>query len=213
MERTQVIIVRHGQTQWNLKLIRQGHLDSPLTEKGIAQAKALAQRLAQEKFNALYSSDLGRAVQTAQIIAAVTGHQIVTDTRLRERNLGIFQGLNGDEIKEKFPEEYRFHRSLGPDYVIPSGESVKQQVERNIVCLCEIAAKHIGEAIVVVTHGGVLSGLFRHTFSIPFSAARRFEFMNASLNVFNYENGSWFLQTWGDVSHLGVIGTADGDDP
>ena len=213
MERTQVIIVRHGQTQWNLKLIRQGHLDSPLTEKGIAQAQALAQRLAQEEFTALYSSDLGRAVQTAQIIAAVTGHQIVTDTRLRERNLGIFQGLNGDEIKEKFPEEYRFHRSLGPDYVIPRGESVKQQVERNIVCLCEIAAKHAGEAILVVTHGGVLSGLFRHTFSIPFSAARRFEFMNASLNVFNYENGSWFLQTWGDVSHLGVIGTADGDDP
>jgi 2,3-bisphosphoglycerate-dependent phosphoglycerate mutase len=213
MERTQVIIVRHGQTQWNLKLIRQGHLDSPLTEKGIAQAKALAQRLAQEKFTALYSSDLGRAVQTAQTIAAVTGHQVVTDTRLRERNLGIFQGLNGDEIKDKFPEEYRFHRTLGPDYVIPSGESVKQQVERNIACLCEIAAKHVGEAIVVVTHGGVLSGLFRHTFSIPFSAARRFEFMNASLNVFNYENGSWFLQTWGDVSHLGVIGTADGDDP
>src|SRR5205809_708167 len=151
MKKTQVIIVRHGQTQWNLKLIRQGHLDSPLTEKGMAQAKALAQRLAQEKFNALYSSDLGRAVQTAEMIAAVTGHEIVTDARLRERNLGVFQGLNGDEIKEKFPEEYRFHRSL--------------------------------------------------------------EFMNASLNVFNYEDGNWFLQTWGDVSHLGVVGTADGDDP
>ena len=69
MKKTQVIIVRHGQTQWNLKLIRQGHLDSPLTEKGMAQAKALAQRLAQEKFSALYSSDLGRAVQTAEMIA------------------------------------------------------------------------------------------------------------------------------------------------
>jgi len=213
VKKTQVIFVRHGQTQWNLKPIRQGHLDSPLTEKGMAQAKALAQRLAQEKFNALYSSDLGRAVQTAEMIAAVTGHEIVTDARLRERNLGVFQGLNGDEIKEKFPEEYRFHRSLGPDYVIPNGESVKQQVARNIICLSEIAEKHFGETIVVVTHGGVLSGLFRHTFSIPFVAPRRFEFMNASLNVFNYEDGNWFLQTWGDVSHLGVVGTADGDDP
>ena len=83
MERTQLIIVRHGQTQWNLKLIRQGHLDSPLTEKGIAQAKALGERLAREAFTALYSSDLGRAVQTAQMVAETTGHKVVTDARLR----------------------------------------------------------------------------------------------------------------------------------
>ena len=69
MERTQLIIVRHGQTQWNIANIRQGHLDSELTDIGIAQAKALAQRLLRERFSALYSSDLGRAVQTAQIIA------------------------------------------------------------------------------------------------------------------------------------------------
>jgi probable phosphoglycerate mutase len=213
MERTRVIIVRHGQTQWNLKLIRQGHLDSPLTDRGRAQAKALGERLAQERFAALYSSDLGRAIQTAQTIAAVTGHTVVTDARLRERNLGVFQGLGREEIEQRFPEEYRLHRSLGPDYVIPSGESVLQQVERNLLCLKEIAEKHLADTVVVVTHGGVLSGLFRHTFSIPFSAPRRFEFMNASLNVFNFENGSWFLQTWGDVSHLGSVGTGDGDDP
>ena len=98
MQRTQIIIVRHGQTEWNIKGIRQGNLDSALTENGIAQAKALALRLAREKFSALYSSDLGRAVQTAEEIAALTGHEIVTDARLRERHLGIFQGLNGDEI-------------------------------------------------------------------------------------------------------------------
>jgi probable phosphoglycerate mutase len=213
MERTRVIIVRHGQTQWNLKLIRQGHLDSPLTDRGITQAKALGKRLAHEEFTALYSSDLGRAVQTAEMIGAVTGHFVVIDDRLRERNLGVFQGLGRDEIERRFPEEYRLHRSIGPDYVIPSGESVRQQVERNLLCLAELGEKHVAETIVVVTHGGVLSGLFRHTFSIPFSAPRRFEFMNASLNVFNYENGSWFLQTWGDVSHLGAVGTADGDDP
>ena len=69
MQRTQVIIVRHGETEWNIAGIRQGHLDSRLTEKGMAQAKALAQRLAREKFTALYSSDLGRAVQTAMEIA------------------------------------------------------------------------------------------------------------------------------------------------
>lgn len=213
MNQTQLIIVRHGQTQWNLKLIRQGHLDSPLTEMGVAQAKALAQRLARESFTALYSSDLGRALQTAQMIAEATGHKVVTDPRLRERHLGIFQGLNGDEIREKYPEEYRMHRTVGPTYVIPDGESVEQQVARNVEYLKEIAERHVGEKIVVVTHGGVLSGLFRHTFSIPFTAPRRFEFTNASLNVFNYEDGNWFLQTWGDISHLGSVGTVDGADP
>jgi probable phosphoglycerate mutase len=213
MPRTRVIIVRHGQTHWNLKLIRQGHLDSPLTDRGIAQAKALGQRLAQENFAALYSSDLGRAVQTAEMIGTVSGHSVLTDARLRERNLGVFQGLGREEIERRFPEEYRLHRSLGPDYVIPSGESVLQQVERNLGCLSEIAATHYSGTVVVVTHGGVLSGLFRHTFSIPFTAPRRFEFMNASLNVFNYEDGAWFLQTWGDVSHLGTAGSGDGEDP
>ena len=213
MDRTQVIIVRHGQTLWNLKLIRQGHLDSPLTERGIAQAKALGERLAHETFSALYSSDLGRAVQTAQMIAAATGHEIVTDERLRERHLGIFQGLDGNEIREKYPEEYRLHRTLRSTYVIPGGESVEQQVARNVDFLNETAVRHLGETIVIVTHGGVLSGLFRHTFSIPYDAPRRFEFTNAGLNVFNYEEGNWFLQTWGDISHLNGVGTVDGDDP
>jgi 2,3-bisphosphoglycerate-dependent phosphoglycerate mutase len=213
MERTQFIIVRHGQTQWNHRGIRQGHLDSDLTARGIAQAKALGIRLAREHFTTLYSSDLGRAVHTARIIAASTGHEIVTDARLRERHLGIFQGLDGDQIRAKFPEEHRLHRTVGPDYVIPEGESVRQQVARNVAYLTQIAPKHLGETIVVVTHGGVLSGLFRHTFSIPFDAPRRFEFTNAGLNVFNYEEGNWFLQTWGDTSHLCEVGTLDGDDP
>src|SRR5689334_25302657 len=101
MQRTQVIIVRHGQTEWNTRGIRQGHLDSALTEKGIVQAKALAQRLARENFAALYCIDSWRAVQTAKEIANVTGHEIVTDARLRDRSSGIFKGLSGEEIKAK----------------------------------------------------------------------------------------------------------------
>jgi len=213
MIRTQVIIVRHGQTQWNIRKIRQGHLDSELTDKGVAQARALGQRLARESFTALYSSDLGRALHTARMIAAVTGHEIVTDERLRERHLGVFQGLSGDEIKDKHPEEYRLHRTLGPQYVIPGGESVRQQVARNVDCLDEIALKHPGEKVVVVTHGGVVSGMFRHALNIPLDAPRRFEFVNAGLNVFAYEDGHWILRTWGDVSHLDPGAATEGDDP
>jgi probable phosphoglycerate mutase len=213
MTRMQIIIVRHGQTQWNIRKIRQGHLDSELTEKGLAQAQALGERLARENFSVLYSSDLGRAVQTARMIAAVTGHEIVTDPRLRERHLGVFQGLSGDEIKERHPREYHLHRTLGPEYVIPGGESVRQQVARNVGFLNEVAVKHLGEKVVVVTHGGVVSGLFRHALNIPFDAPRRFEFVNAGLNVFAYEEGNWILRTWGDVSHLDPGAATEGDDP
>lgn len=213
MQRTQLIMVRHGQTEWNIAGIRQGHLDSRLTERGMAQAKALAQRLARERFAALYSSDLGRAVQTAAAIADLTGHEVVTDPRLRERHLGIFQGLNGNEILEKYPEERRMLRTLGPDYIIPGGESMKQQVERNVAYLNDLAHKHVGETIVVVTHGGVVSGFFRHTLAIPLDAPRRFEFVNAGVNVFAYEEEYWMLLTWGDVSHLAPGAASEGDDP
>lgn len=213
MQRTQMIIVRHGQTEWNIKGIRQGHLDSRLTPRGMAQAKALAGRLGREKFTALYSSDLGRAVETAHEIVKVTGHGIITDARLRERHLGIFQGLNADEISEKYPEERRLLRTMGPDYVIPGGESMHQQVARNIACLNELAEKHPAETVVVVTHGGVVSGFFRHTLAIPLDAPRRFEFVNAGLNVFAREDGNWLLLTWGDVSHLAPGAASEGDDP
>jgi len=213
MQRTQVIIVRHGETEWNLRGIRQGHFDSRLTAKGMAQAKALGARLGRERFTALYSSDLGRAVDTAREIAKVTGHEIIADGRLRERHLGIFQGLDGEEINAKFPEERRLMRSEGPGYVIPGGESMVQQVERNIACLNELAAKHHSEQIVVVTHGGVVSGFFRHTLEISLQAPRRFEFVNAGINVFGHEDGHWMLLTWGDVSHLAPGAASEGDDP
>ncbi|MBI2359959.1 MAG: histidine phosphatase family protein [Deltaproteobacteria bacterium] len=211
MDRAQIIVVRHGETTWNLEGRRQGHLDSPLTARGIAQAESLARRLKKFTFKALYSSDLGRACRTAEIIANTTGHKVTVDERLRERNLGIFQGLHTEEIRQAHPEAYRLHTTLGPDYVIPSGESMRQQVERNIRCLEEIAQKHLGETIVVVTHVGVLSGLFRHTLSIPFQAPRRFEFRNASINIFTYQNqGFWVLQTWGDTGHLDAPELGDG---
>lgn len=202
MHRTQVIVVRHGETAWNNEKRWQGHLDSPLTPNGLSQARALACRLAGEHFSALYSSDLGRAHQTAQIIAAATGHSVNFDARLRERKLGIFQGLTSDEIRVAHAEEYDVYRARDPDHRLPEGESLRQQVERNFSCFEELAQRHLGESIVVVTHGGVLSGLLRRVLAIPLEAPRRFAFANSSLNVFIFQEGDWMLQTWGDVSHL-----------
>jgi probable phosphoglycerate mutase len=209
MEATRLIIVRHGETQWNLEGRRQGHLDSPLTPKGRAQAQALGQRFKAGSCRMIYSSDLGRAYHTAKAIAARTGNEVVPDERLRERHLGIFQGLNGDEIRARYPDEYEKHRRGGPDHAVPGGESFSDQACRNLACLEELATQYAGETIMIVTHGGVLSALFRHTFGIPLDAPRRFTFKNASVNSFVYQDGVWSLETWGDICHLDDPGALD----
>lgn len=202
MSVTRVILLRHGETTWNLEGRYQGQLDSPLTPVGLDQAQALARRAAGMKFSALYSSDLGRARQTAGCIAESTGHQIRLDARLRERHLGIFQNLLKAGLRQKFPDEYHLFKSGGPDHVLPEGESARQAADRGNACLEELARRHPGETIVVVTHGGNLSALLRHTLGIPLDAPRRFERDNASWNVFSYADGRWLLETWGDTSHL-----------
>ena len=201
MTGTRIILLRHGETVWNVEGRYQGHLDSPLTATGEAQARALAVRLAGRSFARLYSSDLGRAQRTAECIAARTGREIVTDARLRERHLGIFQRKVKSEMKEQFPEAYRRFKSADPDYVIPTGESARQRAELAVNCLVDLGRKHAGEEIVVVTHGGVVSAMFRHTFGIPLDAPRRFARANASWNVFVWEQDRWMLETWGDTSH------------
>lgn len=209
MEPTYVMVVRHGETEWNTEGRRQGHLDSTLTAKGRAQAEALAQRFTPESCDAIYSSDLGRAYETARTIAEKTGHEVVPDKRLRERNLGIFQGLDGDEIRARYPTEYEEHRNGGADHAVPEGESFRQQTRRNMDCLEELAKRHAGEVIMVVTHGGVLSALFRHTLDISLDAPRRFSFKNASVNTFRFQDGIWGLETWGDITHLQRVGALD----
>ncbi len=209
MDPTYLILVRHGETHWNIEGRRQGHLDSTLTDKGRAQAEALSERFTPESCTAIYSSDLGRAFDTARIIAAKTGHEVVADQRLRERNLGIFQGLDGEEIRARYPTEYEEHRNGGADHAVPSGESFRDQTARNMECLEELARRHAGEIIMVVTHGGVLSALFRHTLAIPLDAPRRFSFKNASVNLFKFQDGVWGLETWGDIAHLEQLGALD----
>jgi len=202
MANTCVIVVRHGETTWNVEGRYQGQLDSPLTAIGLEQSHALAARLQDREFSALYSSDLGRAARTAEIIGNHTSHAVVTNSALRERHLGIFQGLLKSEIRQKFADEYRLFKSAGAEYVVPGGESAAQASVRMIGGVEQLARRHQGEHIVIVTHGGVASALLRRTLGMPPGAPRRFERRNASWNVFWFEDAKWFLETWGDTSHL-----------
>ncbi len=201
MKTTQVIALRHGQTVWNLEGKRQGQMDSPLTEAGLSQTEKIAERLATQTLHAVYSSDLGRAHQTAMCISEKTGHRILIEPRLRERSFGIFEGFTNAEIKKKLSKEWLLYRSGGPDYVIPNGESATGFFQRCITCLEELAQNHPGERIIVVTHFGVLNCLFRHVLGIPLEAPLKFKVLEGSLNFLQFRSGRWILEPPGDVNH------------
>ncbi|MBE0627152.1 MAG: histidine phosphatase family protein [Burkholderiales bacterium] len=199
---THLIAIRHGETEWNSEGRFQGHLNSVLNAEGMAQAQALGMRLAGERLDLLLSSDLGRALQTASAIAMRTGHEIVVDPRLRERRMGVFQGLTPDEVQRRYPQEYARFLSHDPDYAIPEGESMRQLFERSVACFSELARLHAGLTLATVTHGGVLAMLYRHAAAMPLAAPRNFPLHNAGVNRLRHRLGAWQLQSWGDIAHL-----------
>lgn len=200
---TQLIVIRHGETDWNRQGRYQGHLDSALNAEGLAQAEALGERLAAERFDLLLSSDLGRALQTARAIAMRSGHEIMVEPRLRERRMGIFQGLTPAEAEARYPQDYARFRSHDPDYVIPQGESLRQLFRRSVACFSELATCHAGCTLAAVTHGGVLAMLYRHATAMPLEAPRNFTLHNTGINRFCHRSGAFALRSWGDIAHLG----------
>ena len=178
----QLIVIRHGETEWNLEGRKMGHLDSPLTNRGIAQAKAIANRLANVPFHALYSSDLGRAMQTARFIATTCNKTIIPHRGLRERNGGIFQGLTEAEIHKQYLEEKEKQGKLCVQLIINNSESNKQISERSIKMMTEIANRHSNQTIVIVTHGGFLRAFFEFVLGITSEQGWRFKRMHASYN-------------------------------
>ncbi|MGD9202308.1 MAG: histidine phosphatase family protein [Chitinispirillia bacterium] len=199
---TLLYVVRHGETEWNLSGKQQGHMDSPLTNHGIQQAYALAKVLQGRNIEFIYSSDLGRALKTAEIIGKSLSLSVKTEERLRERNLGTLQGLTMDEWQNQFPQEWKAFISGDPDYCFPNGESARQRYERTVNCVESIVKQHKNRTVLIVTHGGVLSGLFYRTFNIPFSTPRNFSLFNATINLFSVSNGNWRLDIWGEKYHL-----------
>ena len=199
---TEILLIRHGETLWNQQGRMQGQNDSPLTALGMNQARLLGRRLKDVSFAALYSSDLGRAHQTARCIADMTGHEVVADAGLRERNFGVFEGLMHTEIKLRYPEEYVRFATRDPDYAMPGGESTARFRDRCVACLESIALRHPAKTLVVVTHGLVLDMLYRTACRMALDRARGFPLLNCSVNTFRYGHEGWQAVSVCDVSHL-----------
>ncbi len=206
---TELIVVRHGETVWNQVGKQQGQLDTELSELGVAQGRALAEALSNDPVDVMYSSDLGRAMQTAQIISERIALDIITDARLRERHLGTMQGMTMRQFEREHPEEYAHFRGGEADSRLPGGESIRERYERSVACAEELAIRHPGQRLLIVAHGGVLNSFFRRAMGQDIASPRRFSLFNASINAFTITGGQWRLERWGDMHHLMHLGTQD----
>jgi probable phosphoglycerate mutase len=207
-DKTRLVVIRHGETEWNINNRFQGHLDSKLTLPGEKQAEAIADALKGEAYDVIYSSDLKRAKHTAEIIAGKLNMRVYTEKDLREINLGAMQGLKKDEFIIKYPEVISKYNT-DPEYIIPGGESRMQLYCRVTEILEKIVRKHESQGILLVAHGGVLDCIIRYTFNIPLDRQRNFSLFNASINRFTVDKGEWKLESWGETSHMRDIDVAD----
>ena len=199
---TRFVVLRHGETHWNLESRIQGHEDSELTPLGVQQARALGERMRGEVFDLLVASDLGRAMSTARRIGEVTGHEVVPDPRLRERNYGECQGLTYGELDHQYPDLFSAVREVDPDVPVPGGETRREFHDRVKAAFDALAREHEGRRLVVVSHGGVLAMLYRAIHSIPLGTPRPIPIRNASYNALAWERGVWTVEAWGDTVHL-----------
>ncbi|MBG9389644.1 histidine phosphatase family protein [Caenimonas aquaedulcis] len=203
MEATRIIAVRHGETSWNVDSRIQGQTDIGLNDTGRWQARRVGEALAGEDIKAVYSSDLGRAHETAQEIAGPAGIPVVADEGLRERSFGMFEGKTFTEIHETWPDQAQNWRKRIPDWQPPEGgESLLELRARVTRTMHELAARHPGEQIVVVAHGGVLDTLYRIATGQEVNSPRTWELPNGAINRLLWTPEGFTLVGWSDTQHL-----------
>ncbi|HEX9719692.1 MAG TPA: histidine phosphatase family protein [Ramlibacter sp.] len=199
---TELILLRHGETDWNRELRFQGHVDVALNAIGLEQARRLARRLAHETAHGLYASDLLRAKQTALPVAQQLGLASVSDPALREQSFGLVDGMKVDDIKAQHPRAWEGWLRFQEDFSMPEGESTRQFHARVMDAVHRLVAAHPAETLVVVTHGGVLDMIYRTARSLGLGGPRQSEIPNAGLNRVRVHEGGIDILTWADVQHL-----------
>ena len=221
MQATRILAIRHGETLWNVDTRIQGHLNIDLNETGRWQAERVGHALAEEPIEAIYSSDLRRAFETAQAIACAparlaartpTPTQVIPHLPLRERHFGHLQGKTWAEIEAEHPEECKRWRGRDPHWAPSGGESLTELRERIRRCVDELASQHMGEQIVLVAHGGVMDALYRLATGQDIQAPRTWHLGNAAINRLLWTPQGLSLIGWGDVSHFDETNAAPRDE-
>ncbi|MBX0327105.1 histidine phosphatase family protein [Oscillochloris sp. ZM17-4] len=206
-----IYLIRHGETDWNLAGRWQGHADVPLNDLGLRQARLLAQRLQSEQiqFNAIYSSDLARAYQTAWELGSAVRVPVQLYPPLREIDIGAWSGLHYDQIREQFPIEAKLLEE-GQDIPRGGGETLSALRKRVVEAVEAIIAHRDGETIALVTHGGCIRMLLAHVESYHGDGFKRFPHIgNTSISIVRCGKSSWEALDINDMRHLEELHEAD----
>ena len=215
-EPTRIIAIRHGETTWNVDTRIQGRLDIPLNATGRVQAARMALALKDEPITAVYASDLARAWETAQYLGRAHGLQLTPEIGLRERGFGDFEGKTFAEIEALLPDESQRWRKRDPEFAPSGGESLIALNQRVIEAAERLAARHPGELIALVGHGGVMDVLYRAATRLHIQAPRTWTLGNAAINRLLWTPEGFTLVGWADTQHLDGDSLDDGlrvDDP
>ena len=199
---TRILLARHGETDWNREGRWQGHSDQPLNAAGMAQAEALGRRLAQEPIDALYTSDLLRASQTAAAVTRETGVEAIPTPGLREVDVGDLAGVDRAAAAQRFPDWYTRWRE-GADDRYPGGETFADLRARAISTLDRIAARHAGGTALLVCHNGIVHAVVLHVLGLePHDRRRIAPGANCSLTIVERQRRRTVLVTLNDAGHL-----------
>ena len=196
------LIVRHGETEWNVGGRIQGHTDIPLSKTGERQSQLLARRLSRFPIDAAYSSDLERCVGTVREILKERPVPLHTTPQLREYHQGVFEGLTVEETKCRYPEQYAASLVKDLDFAPPGGESPRQTSARIAAFLSGVRRQHTNDNVLIVGHGGALRALFVALMELPLEANWRFFMSNCSLSVVDVYPDNAVLRLYNDTSHL-----------
>lgn len=208
---TQLIFIRHGETDWNRRQCFQGHLDVPLNATGHAQAARLAARLVGDKPDAFYSSDLLRTRQTAAPLAQAWNVAPELMPAFREQAFGVFEGLDFPAIQARHAELWQRWLTQDADFALPGGgESMAAFSQRVLSALANIVKDHAGQRVAVVTHGGVLDALWRKAHGLPLHGGRACEIPNTGINRLRWTGHGLVVEAWGDAAHLAEVSAAGG---
>ena len=199
-----LILVRHGETEWNVQRRYQGQFNVPLSSVGRQQAERIAERLASQKIDAVYASDLERAWETAAIIAAKHNLAVASEPRLRELKFGVLEGLTFDEAQIQYPEMIT---AWLKDFNQPpqGAETIDLFNARIISLLDELKQKHDEATLLLVGHGGSLSEILRVILGLSRAKRWYFEMENASLSEVSIAEDYVSLKRLNDTGHLAAL--------
>lgn len=199
-----VIFVRHGQTTWNDLGVYQGHTDIPLNEIGFKQGAKVAQRLKKEKVAAIYSSDLLRARQTAELIAEEHNLTVITMPEFREIHFGVWEGKSYKDINKLYPEMLKIWLTDPKNLKIPEGETFPEMLARAWQGLTKILLNHKNETVIIVAHGGTIGALLCSILDMDLKNLWRIRQGNTGITIVEFYEDKGVLTLFNDTYHLQI---------